>query len=322
MNNKNFEVIKKNFGQLQLIELRNNKTQEYVSILPEMGGMLFQLELLINNNLTPLLDTYSSAEELIETLGGSFKGSFLFPFPNRIDAGRYNHNNTDNQLDVNFASENNAIHGLLFDKPFKLTSENESEEEHSIELTYLSDGNLKGYSYNFEVAIRFTLNGTKGLTIESSAKNTDKLTIPVGFGWHPYFTLNTEVDALELEFPSVESFEVNERMLPTGSNKPYKDFNKSKTINKANFDTCFSFHTTESIAETKLFSPKLNGGISVWQKTGSEGCNFVQIYTPDHRKSIAIEPMTCVANAFNNKIGLIELKPGTSTKNSWGVKSL
>lgn len=322
MNNKNFEVITKNIGQLQLLELRNNKTQEYVSILPEMGGMLFQLELLINNNLTPLLDTYSNAEELIETLGGSFKGSFLFPFPNRIDAGKYNYNNADQQLEVNFSNENNAIHGLLFDKPFKLTSENESEEEVSIELTYISDGKLKGYPFNFEVTLTITLSEINGLTIKSSAKNTDTSSIPVGFGWHPYFTLNTKVDNLELEFPSIGSFEVNERMLPTSTTQPYKDFNHSKTINKANFDTCFSFQTTDSIAETKLFSPELQGGISVWQKTGNEGCNFVQIYTPDHRNSIAIEPMTCIANAFNNKIGLIDLNPGMSTKNIWGVKSI
>lgn len=34
---------------------------------------------------------------------------------------------------------------------------------------------------------------------------------------------------------------------------------------------------------------------------------YLQIYTPSHRKNIAIEPMTCATDAFNNKYGLLEL---------------
>jgi aldose 1-epimerase len=33
----------------------------------------------------------------------------------------------------------------------------------------------------------------------------------------------------------------------------------------------------------------------------------LQIYTPPHRKSIAIENLSSAPDAFNNKIGLIEL---------------
>ena len=36
---------------------------------------------------------------------------------------------------------------------------------------------------------------------------------------------------------------------------------------------------------------------------------YLQIYTPLHRKNIAIEPITCVPNAFNSKEGFLELKP-------------
>jgi aldose 1-epimerase len=38
----------------------------------------------------------------------------------------------------------------------------------------------------------------------------------------------------------------------------------------------------------------------------------LQIYTPPHRKSIAIENLSSAPDAFNNKIGLIELGPEDS----------
>ena len=44
---------------------------------------------------------------------------------------------------------------------------------------------------------------------------------------------------------------------------------------------------------------------------------YLQIYTPEHRQSIAIEPMTCIANSFNNKIGFTELTPGKT--DTWRI---
>ena len=37
--------------------------------------------------------------------------------------------------------------------------------------------------------------------------------------------------------------------------------------------------------------------------------NYLQLYTPDHRQSIAIEPMTAEPNAFNSGNGLSILNP-------------
>ena len=37
--------------------------------------------------------------------------------------------------------------------------------------------------------------------------------------------------------------------------------------------------------------------------------SYFQIYTPKDRKSIAIEPMTCAPNAFNNGLGLRKIDP-------------
>jgi len=320
MSNTIFNISQSKFGKQASLTLRNNNTNEFVTILPETGAMILNLSLQVDNKLTSLLDTYADEKELNNTLTSSFKGSFLFPFPNRIDAGTYSVENHKHQLDINFPDENNAIHGLVFDKPFNITNEQSTATEASVELSFKADGSLTGYPYKFEVTVTYTLN-KDGLSIKSTAKNIDTCTIPVGFGWHPYFALGDTVTKIDVSFPSTHSFDVDERMLPT-TKQAYTDFNTHRNLGNTSFDTCFAFEPAAGKAETKITLNESGKGISVWQEKGAEGNNFVQIYTPGHRKSIAIEPMTCIANAFNNEIGLILLKPGQTTSNFWGVAKI
>ena len=54
---------------------------------------------------------------------------------------------------------------------------------------------------------------------------------------------------------------------------------------------------------------------------------FAQVYSGDsvpdpaaRRRGLAIEPMTCPANAFNSGDGLIILQPGETFSATWGVR--
>ncbi len=318
-----FQILQEKFGNQELLKLIDNKTNEYVSILPGTGSMLLSMDLRYNSSLVQALDCYENDEDLKEDLSSSYKGSNLFPFPNRIDGGKYVHSGKELQLNINFPHENNAIHGLISDKHFEISKTEVLEDSCSLELKYTSDPSITGYPFLYELNITYIFDKDNGITVEVVARNLEKsLKIPVGFGFHPYFQLDCKVDDLILEFPSIKSFNVNSRMLPTGKMESFTEFNKPKPIGSFEFDTCYSFNNKEGIAETKLYSEKLNGGISVWQKTGDKGLNFVQIYTPPHRNSIAIEPMSCIANAFNNRIGLIELAPEETSSVTWGIKKI
>ncbi len=59
--------------------------------------------------------------------------------------------------------------------------------------------------------------------------------------------------------------------------------------------------------------------INIWQQTGKWKYNYLQVFIPPSKKSIAVEPMTCAADAFNNKMGLIILNPKKSFSTSCGV---
>lgn len=320
--NTNFQVIIEKFGKQQLLKLFNKNTKEYVSILPETGGMLLSMDLLIGGKLVSVLDSYSTEEELVQTLGNSFKGSNLFPFPNRIENGQYDFNSSKYQLHVNFPHENNAIHGLIYNKPFEVVETSASETTASANLRFNSTGDIKGFPFKFAIEVLFVLDEKNGLTVTTSYSNTDQKNIPVAQGWHPYIKLLSNTDDFIFSFPSKTIFDVNEKMIPTGIKKEYKQFEKPTKINDTFFDSCFELSTSVDKVSVTIFDPALNGGVEIWQETGSNKYNFLQIYTPPSRKTIAIEPMTCIPDSFNNKTGLCILEPHQKNVVAFGIKSL
>jgi aldose 1-epimerase len=56
-----------------------------------------------------------------------------------------------------------------------------------------------------------------------------------------------------------------------------------------------------------------------WQEVGESGFPYVQLFTPPHRTCLAIEPMTCNIDAFNNGEGLIRVESGERRAAVFGV---
>ena len=272
--NKNFQIRSGKFGNQLLLKLFNSKTGESVSLLPETGGMLHSLKLLIGGKFVSILDCYLDENELKRELGNSFKGSNLFPFPNRVAGGKYEFGFRKHQLSVNFPQENNSIHGLIFDKLFKVVESKTSDRKANVKLRFDSDGNLIGYPFCFRLDVEFIFEESKGLAVTTAFTNTDSVNIPVANGWHPYFRLQSKVDDLILSFPTEKVYKVDNRMIPTGECLNYSDFKKPKQLGKTAFDTCFALNDRENKAIITVNDPALKGGVLIWQETGKEKFNL------------------------------------------------
>jgi aldose 1-epimerase len=64
------------------------------------------------------------------------------------------------------------------------------------------------------------------------------------------------------------------------------------------------------------------GDVTVW---GDEQWRWVQLYTGDDRadvarRSVAVEPMTCRADAFRTGEDVIRLEPGARWEGAWGIR--
>ncbi len=306
-----YRLEESEFGGFTKYRFYNKETGNGFSIVPEHGGTMLELWL----HHKQILDACETAEALSNNQ--SYKSSLLFPFPNRLKDGTFQLNGNSYQFPINDAGTNNALHGISRDVKMDVLHKECSEEKASITLSYFETGEHKSYPFAFLVEAVFSISEETGFELEMKVTNEDNQSIPIGIGWHPYFKLEGQVNDLSLQLPACKLIEVDERMIPTGNLLKYTYFQKERRIGKTVLDNGFELNENPGKQKVLLSHPDYQ--LKYWQETGPEKFNFLQVYTPSHRSSIAIEPMTCNIDALNNRDGLILLKPEASIQASCGV---
>ena len=103
-------------------------------------------------------------------------------------------------------------------------------------------------------------------------------------------------------------------MIPTGERVVFDKFKQAKPLAGESLDTCF--FSTKKGAWSVGFSNK-NGRLTM--RADAAKWPFFQVFTPPHRDSVAIEPMSCNVNAHQNGDGLVELAPGAVWRGSFDL---
>lgn len=291
------------FGGFDRYTFGNEATGNSFSIVPSFGATLVSLRF----SGREVLDGYQTGADLVANKWS--KSAILCPFPNRLEDGQYNIGGKAYQFPLNNAATGNAIHGFMKDKPMDVIYTDSTEKRSIIACSYRYEGSYAPYPFPFYLTVIAEMTGVSGdfrlyMLMANMEKGADAF--PAGLGWHPYFRLSDRVDELWLQMPPIcEKIAVNDRMLPTGERTPFDDFVAERLIGDAVLDNCFVVPNTEGRAIVTLRNK--HGKLRYWQETGVEKSNFVQVFTPPHRESIAIEPMTCNVNAFRNGDGLVML---------------
>ena len=182
-----FTVTTERFGTYTHLKLINTTTGEHFSFFPDFGASINHLRLQKGTKLFDLIDGSNNLEKLLGDGKRVFKGSKLFPFPNRIANGRYTFKGKAYQLPINFSSEGHAIHGLVLDKKFKIVEKNAKSNGVIVQIEYNYDGKNPGYPFPYLLRIKYTLKEIDGVICETVFKNTGVSAMPMGDGWHPYF---------------------------------------------------------------------------------------------------------------------------------------
>ncbi|MCS7004134.1 MAG: aldose 1-epimerase [Cytophagales bacterium] len=309
-----FTLKKESFGQYERITLQNVVTGHAMTILPAYGANLMGLNLFH----TPLIDGILAPEEI----GNNrfYKSAFLFPYPNRTRNGQYEFEGKHYQLYVNETTINTALHGFVYYQPFEVVDIIMQQEIAAIELHYKYQGDQPGYPFRAVLEIIYSISVQRGLKVDVRIRNIGNTNLPLGFGWHPYFMLEVPINELEIRIPRSQRYRLDHQMCPTGEKSFFDAYLQSTPLGNNFFDDCFAIEKNGEKAETHLYSPSSRKKLIVWQETGNSKFNYLQIFTPSHRNSIAIEPMTCSVNAFNTKEGLIVLKPSEVFEGSFGVQ--
>lgn len=286
------------FGRHTRFELSNPASGNRFSIVPGKGANVLNLFFGGKN----ILDGYDTPEELEVAKFG--KSVLLFPFPNRMDRGLFHWEGKPHQFPINNAATENAIHGFVREEAFHVTKIELTNTRGSIHCQYQYAGDRPYYPFPFVLDLVFSIRDAGEFSVKATCTNLHDRHIPFGFGWHPYFRLTEKADDHALHLPPCAQIEINERMIPTGVKTEYAAFEKKKHVRETFLDNCF-----EALIPGNYSLVLRDGNHSIRVKANTSQFPFFQVFTPPHRSSIALEPMTCNVDAFNNGDGLIILEP-------------
>lgn len=303
------------------IILRDNISKTFVEVIPCCGAILHAFTVFHNDVFINTIDQYASKDDFSDNVTSKgFKSCKLSPFACRINNATYQFGESEYQIEK-FLLNGSALHGLLYDAPFMVLHHFADELSASVSMKFVYTGTDKGYPFQYDCLVNYRLKKDNELTIITEIINKDKGLIPIQDGWHPYFSLGGKIDDLQLEFQSKEILIFDDALLPTGEMKPFIEFNSIKKIGDRFFDNCFTLNFAECQPLCVLRDPLKKLQIEI---RPDKNYPYLQIYTPPHRNSIAIENLSAAPDAFNNKIGLITLQPGenVSFATSFKITSL
>lgn len=314
------EFLQREFGDRAYHVLLNKVSGEYIGIIPSCGAMLNAFNVkLPDDSYFPLISGYESEEDLINNIARTFKGCKLSPFPNRIRSGTYSFKGRDYQLDINLEEEGHAHHGLLYDAPFELIDSHVGEFDGRLRYRCVYDGQKQGYPFKYQMEIEYRFNQDNHLKCITEIKNIDDREILIGDGWHPVFNTYPSTNDMYIRF-SAEKQLVLQNMLPNMEFVADGKFSDFRQIGEQWFDDAYKVSNTGKAIFTLAY-PTLKMSVDIWQQTGHNKYNYLQVYTPADRNSIAVEPVTCPADAFNNGLGLITLDPGETLSLAYGISA-
>jgi aldose 1-epimerase len=227
----------------------------------------------------------------------------LFPWPGRIADGRFNHGSVELSLPLNEPARHNAIHGLVWNCPFRIARRG------PYHLTaILESGSNQALSrlwpFPFAIEIQYEIGG--GLRIRTRVHNTGKTAMPFGVGAHPYFHAPLRRTgsraAMTVALPSADGrWPLDERMLPAGAPVALAgkfDLRTARPIGDDCYDDVFRLDSGRDPGApcARLVDPALKLALEI---RADAAFGQLVVFAPPCSAVVALEPYSCAPDAFN-----------------------
>ncbi len=285
----------------QIVLLKDDQNGT-VAELFAFGALLNSFKVLTPDGQLNVVDGFVGTEDAIEHLTAAFKSAKMSPFACRLKNGRYQWNNQEWTLNGFFLGDH-ALHGLLYDAVHTIQNNGANSSSAWVTFEHHYEGADKGYPFSYTLLVKWELSAGHCLTVTTTATNHSSTSIPFSDGWHPYFTAGEDVDDCEITFNSDRKLVFDADLIPTGAEEKDDRFLKGRSLRGITLDNSFILPTDEPgycVLKSKqvriIVEPLLH-------------YPYLQVYTPEHRKSIAIENLSSAPDTFNNGMGLIYLHP-------------
>lgn len=291
-----FKINKLKENDFTIVELSNTSKTSIAKICLNEGARVTDLKL----NGKIIIEEQANFE-----YKNSYASAILFPFAGRIENGTYSFKTKEYQLNRNH--KNNAIHGLVYDKPFVIASLEEQQDCCTVALEYQEIKPQAGFPFTFLIAVTYTLYANKLITAVK-INNIDTKAFPFGLGWHPYFKIE-DLENTTLRLNCLKKAVVNSEMIPTHLEETM--ITKPISLKEVHLDDSFLLKENKVALETPTH------GVQI---IANKPPFYFQIYTPNNLPLVAIEPLTGLPNNFNNLMSLNVLAPNESYVQDWTVQ--
>lgn len=229
----------------------------------------------------------------------------LFPYPNRIEGGRYTWNGSDYQLPpdrVLYDHTGNAIHGLCLDRPWRIVERSSDAVTGAFQLSIDAPDRIAYWPTDAEICVSYRVLGSC-LRSEIQVTNPTDQPLPWGFGTHAYFNVplsaESKASQCSLYVPARKVWELKD-CLPTGSKTDPPStarLHEGCSFDGLKVDDIYSDVFSENgVILCRITDP--TAGITVEQRCSADFRELV-VFTPPWSSSVCMEPYTCVTNAIN-----------------------
>lgn len=269
-------------------------------IAPELGFNCFEFRVLVDGRWIDVLD---SAPEFAD---GAHKASgsgipILFPFPNRIRAGKFHWDGQDYSLPTT-DKFGNAIHGLCLDRPWRVIEHKDDLVTGQFQLSVDAPDRLHLWPTDFVIEVDYEIVHNR-LRANFRIGNPSNRPLPWGLGTHPYFKLplgaDSQVADCLMEVPAARRWELTD-CLPTGvlldSDESHK-LTDGAWVSTLNLDDVYTDVACDGPQFDSLIMDE-RAGLQVIQ-TCPPIFREIVVFTPPGRAAVCIEPYTCPTDAIN-----------------------
>ncbi len=303
--------------------LYNRPSPLRAEILPGIGNTVFQ----IYSHGRPVLFSPVPREDLLKTeqLVGI---PLMFPWANRLE-GDYFYNNEkkhiihDTEKLLRRDKNGLPIHGLILkDKNWKPEIVRNSETGSYYDSNF-SFGKEFQSVFPFETDLRQEMELIDDkLIISLTVKNLSSESIPLSFGYHPYFLVTDEDrKSVSLFTNAVSYYETDEKLLPSGIKKKASSLlPKDGRIENKILDHVFTDFPKAAVKHSVLNFQKRKIRLEL-----IEGFDHLVLFTPAGKDFICMEPMLGPTNVFNlahkkKYKGMKTLEPNKTFKASFSIE--
>ncbi|MGL4422916.1 MAG: aldose 1-epimerase [Gemmataceae bacterium] len=244
------------------------------------------------------------AENPIPTRSGH---PILFPFPNRMRHATFSHAGTTYSLPKNESTGQHAIHGFTPRAVWRVVGMTSTDVESTItgefQLSVDSPKNRPYWPADSRIRVTYTLRSDR-LRVSATIDAADGQALPWGLGYHGYFRLPSGQTDYVVQAAALRSWKL-ETGIPTRAVeivRPEEDFREPRQLNSTVLDHLYGSlgaitTDAEGLAEVANLSVEGQPGrLSVWVDAAFRE---LLLFTPAHRRSVAIEPYTCASDGMN-----------------------